>query len=74
MNLTGVIQELITALDQTELSRMAAQGAKDLKQIMASILYSDPGKITGYGSKKISLQAAFCGESKVAAIIIGRKQ
>jgi hypothetical protein len=69
MNLTSVIQELVTALDQTELSRMAAQGAKDLKQIMASILYSDPGKNNGIWIKENILASGMLWESKVAELL-----
>lgn len=68
-NLTGIISELRTALDQTELSEMAVRGAKDLKQIMPSILYSDPGKNNGVWIKENILASGMLWESKVAEFL-----
>jgi hypothetical protein len=68
-SLTGVISELKAVLDQKELNNIAAQGAKDLKQIMPSLLYSDPGKTGGAWIKENLLAGGMLWENKVAEFL-----
>jgi hypothetical protein len=68
-NLSDIISELSAALDQAELRDVAARGTKDLKQIMPSILYSDPGKNNGTWIKENILAGGILWENKVAEFL-----
>jgi hypothetical protein len=63
--LTNIITELRTALFQSGLSRIAGQEVQDLKQIMSSILYSDPGKNNGTWIKENVMASGMLWENKV---------
>jgi len=65
----GIISELKAALDQAELNNITAQGAKDLKQIMPSILYNDPGKNNGAWIKENILAGGMLWENKIAEFL-----
>jgi hypothetical protein len=65
----GILSELKAALDQGGLNNMAAQGAKDLRQIMPSIQYSDPGKNNGAWIKENILAGGMLWENKVAEFL-----
>jgi hypothetical protein len=68
-SLTGIISELKAALDQGELDNIASQGAKDLKQIMQSIMYSEPGKNNGAWIKENILAGGMLWENKIAEFL-----
>jgi hypothetical protein len=65
----GILSELKSALDQGGLNNIAAQGAKDLRQIMSSIQYSDPGKNNGPWIKENILAGGMLWENKVAEFL-----
>jgi len=67
--LTGIISELRSALDQAELNNVATRVSKDLKQIMPSILYSDPGKNNGAWIKENILASGMLWENKVTEFL-----
>jgi hypothetical protein len=65
----GILLELKAELDQGGLNNIAAQGAKDLRQIMSSIQYSDPGKNNGAWIKENILAGGMLWENKVAEFL-----
>lgn len=71
--LTGILSELNTALEQGGLGKLSAQAINNLRQIMSSIVYSNPRDHNGAWIKENIMASGLFWENKVVEFLSNEK-